>query len=206
MGKQTLFSVAVAAFLWFLMFSPWTSEWVNFWTMMSCSAAILITLSFCFRKNSWKEDIRFDLPNVLGGVVLALFLWGVFWVGDKVAAWMFDFARPQVELIYGMKDGENPWHLILLLLLLIGPAEEIFWRGYIQKRLSNRWNPNVGLVVTTLIYALVHIWSFNFMLIMAALVVGAAWGLAYRLFPKNLGAILISHALWDVAVFVLFPI
>ena len=87
---------------------------------------------------------------------MAVVLWGVFWLGDKASAWLFDFARPQVELIYGMKTGENPWLLSILLLILIGPAEEIFWRGYVQNALSKRWSPNVGFIVTTLVYALVH--------------------------------------------------
>lgn len=105
-----------------------------------------------------------------------------------------------------MKTGENPWLLSILLLILIGPAEEIFWRGYVQNALSKRWNPNTGFIVTTLVYALVHIWSFNFMLVMTALVVGAIWGLAYRLYPQKLGTLIVSHAVWDVAVFVVFPI
>ena len=96
--------------------------------------------------------------------------------------------------------------LTALMLFLIGPAEEIFWRGYIQKQLSARWNPNIGFIVTTSIYALVHAGSCNFMLTMAALVAGAAWGLLYRFFPKHFAAIIISHALWDVAVFIWFPI
>ena len=90
--------------------------------------------------------------------------------GDNMSSWMFDFARPQVDSIYGMKEGESPWLLAALLLLLIGPAEEIFWRGYVQRTLSKRWNPNAGFVVATLIYALVHAGSCNFMLVMAALV------------------------------------
>ena len=130
----------------------------------------------------------------------------MFWVGDKLSQLMFDFARPQVDTIYGMKEGESPWLLTALMLFLIGPAEEIFWRGYVQENLSKKWNANMGFVVTTLIYALVHAGSFNFMLIMAALVAGAAWGLLYRLFPKYFAAIIISHALWDVAVFIWFPI
>jgi membrane protease YdiL (CAAX protease family) len=48
--------------------------------------------------------------------------------------------------------------------------------------------------------------KFNFMLIMAAAVAGFIWGLAYRFFPERLGAIIISHALWDCAVFIWFPI
>ena len=133
-------------------------------------------------------------------------LWGVFWLGDFLSSLMVDFARPQVDPIYGMKDGENPVVLSLLLLFIIGPAEEIFWRGYIQKSFSKRWTPTVGFIVTTLIYSLVHVSKMNFMLIMAAAVAGIIWGLAYRFFPERLGAIIISHALWDCAVFVWFPI
>ena len=84
--------------------------------------------------------------------------------------------------------------------------EEIYWRGYVQRKLSEHWNTNLGCLVTTLIYALVHAGSFNFMLTMAALVAGAAWGLLYRFFPQQFGAIILSHALWDAAVFVWFPI
>ena len=105
-----------------------------------------------------------------------------------------------------MKEGESPWLLTALMLLLIGPAEEIYWRGYVQQKFSERWNANLGFVVTTLIYALVHAGSFNFMLTMSALVAGMAWGLLYRFFPERFGAIILSHALWDVAVFIWFPI
>ena len=150
--------------------------------------------------------MKLDLSNIVLGVAIAVALWGVFWVGDKMSQIMFNFARPQVDLIYGMKEGESPWLLTALMLFLIGPAEEIFWRGYVQNKLQQRYSPNMGYVVTTAIYALVHAGSCNFMLIMAALVAGAAWGLMYRLFPQKFGAIILSHALWDVAVFVWFPI
>ena len=92
------------------------------------------------------------------------------------------------------------------MLVLIGPAEEIFWRGYVQRTLSRRWTPNAGFVVTTLVYALVHAASCNFMLVMAALVAGVVWGGLYRLYPQRMWAIIVSHAVWDVAVFVWFPI
>ena len=151
--KRIIIPLLIAAFLWFFMFSPWTSGIFNFWTAMSFSAIVLMNMAFALRPQWWIEDVKFDWKNVAGG-----------------------------------------------------PAEEIFWRGYVQNALSKRWSPNVGFIVTTLVYALVHIWSFNFMLVMAALVVGAIWGLAYRLYPQKLGALIVSHAVWDVAVFVVFPI
>lgn len=203
--KRLLFTIILATVLWTVMFSPWTARYVNFWWMMTASACVLSLCATIFAPGWWKR-VRLTPSNIFWGVVIAVALWGVFWVGDKLSQLMFDFARPQVDTIYGMKEGESPWLLTVLMLFLIGPAEEIFWRGYVQHNLSLRWNPNLGFVVTTLVYALVHAGSMNFMLTMAAMVAGAAWGLLYRLFPERFAAIIISHALWDVAVFIWFPI
>lgn len=197
-------SLVVATIFWFIMFSPWTKEYVNFWAMMSCAAVVLSSFSFLFGKVY--KDIRFTWQELFIGLLSAVAIWILFYIGDKLSALLFSFARPQVEAVYGMKIGTSPYIISAILLFVIGPAEEIFWRGYVQKSLSSRWNQNVGFVVTTLIYALVHIWAFNFMLFMAALVVGVIWGLMYRFMPQKLTAIIISHAVWDLLVFVLFPI
>ena len=203
--KRLLFSLLLAAVLWAVMFSPWTAPYVSFWWMMAGSALTLSLLAILFRSDGWK-DVHWSVSNVCLGVGIAIGLWGVFWLGDRVSSWLFDFARPQVDLIYGMKAGESPWLLSFLLLLLIGPAEEVFWRGYVQHTLSLRWNPDIGFIVSTLLYAMVHAPSCNFMLLMAALVAGVVWGGLYRLFPRRLSALVVSHALWDAAVFVWFPI
>ena len=205
MMRRVVLTIILATVLWTVMFSPWTAPHVNFWWMMTASACSLTLLSSLFAPGWWKR-ISITPSNIFYGILIAVALWGVFWLGDKFSQLLFDFDRPQVDTIYGMKEGESPWLLTALLLFLIGPAEEIFWRGYVQQALSQRWNPNVGFVVTTLVYALVHAGSFNFMLVMAAMVAGAAWGLLYRFFPERFTAIVISHALWDVAVFIWFPI
>lgn len=203
--KKLIFTLVLAAVLWTVMFSPLTAPHVNFWWMMTASALTLSVLSTCFNPGWWRE-VKWSASNFLLGVAIAAALWGVFWTGDKVSSWLFDFARPQVNLIYGMKEGESPWLLSILMLFLIGPAEEIFWRGYVQRTLSLRWNANAGYVVATLLYALVHAGSCNFMLLMAALVAGVVWGGLYRLFPERMAAIIVSHAVWDAAVFIWFPI
>lgn len=203
--KKTILTIILAFILWTIMFSPWTAPHVNFWWMMTGSACTLSILATIFAPGWWKR-VKLTPTDVLLGIAIAAALWGVFWIGDKLSQLMFNFARPQVDLIYGMKDGESMWLLTVLMLFLIGPAEEIFWRGYIQQNLSQRWNPNIGFIVTTAIYALVHAGSLNFMLTTAAMVAGAAWGVLYRFFPNRFGAIIVSHAVWDVAVFIWFPI
>ena len=203
--KRVWFLILLAFLLWTLMFSPWTAPHVPFWWTMTFSACTLTVLSTVFSPGWWKH-LRWSVSNILLGFAIAIALWCVFWVGDKASQWLFDFARPQVNLIYGMKAGESPWLISALLLFLIGPAEEIFWRGYVQRRLSLRYNPNVGFLLATACYTLVHVASLNFMLIMASMVCGIAWGGLYRLFPHRFPAIVLSHALWDAAVFVWFPI
>lgn len=204
MGKL-VFTLVVAASLWTVMFSPWTAPYVPFWWMMTGSALVLAALATIFGREWWKP-LKWTPSNVFSGIFIAALLWGVFWVGDRVSSWLFDFAGRQVNAIYGMKAGESPWLLTALMLFLIGPAEEIYWRGYVQKTLSGRFGKNAGFISATLLYALVHAGSCNFMLVMAALVAGAVWGALYRFFPERFSAIIISHAVWDAAVFIWFPI
>ena len=201
--KPLVSSVALAAVLWFVMFFPSLGLELNFWAVMTVASLMLTTLAIVF--SGWPQ-LRPDWRELLLGAGIAVVLWGVFWLGDKCSQLLFDFARPQVDMIYGIKSGTSPSLIGLLLLFIIGPGEEIFWRGYVQRRLSERWSPNVGFLVATAAYTLIHLSSLNFMLIMAALVCGIAWGGLYRLFPKHFTAIVVSHALWDAAAFVWFPL
>ena len=155
-NAKLITGISVAAVLWTIMFSPWTAPHVNFWVMMTCSA-LTLTLYSTWASPGWWKDVRIGFSDVLIGTALAALLWGFFWVGDRLSSLMFDFARPQVDMIYGMKAGENPLVLTLLMLFIIGPAEEIFWRGYVQKNMSAKWNPNIGFIAATLVYSLVHI-------------------------------------------------
>lgn len=200
--KFLLSSILLAAIFWFLMFFPYPGLNINFWMMMTAASLTLTLLAIYF---GGKPDLTFSWRELLSGLGIAVVLWFVFWTGDKLSQLLFDFARPQVDLIYGIKGGTSPTLISLLLLCIIGPGEEIFWRGYVQRRLSARWSPNTGFLLATAAYTLIHIPSLNFMLVMAALVCGVIWGGLFRLFPRHFTAIVVSHALWDAAAFVWFP-
>ena len=207
-GKGPLImSLLVAAVLWFIMFSPLTAPHLNFWLCMTASALVLTCFALVFggSKSLGAGDGTPLFKSLLLGVLLAALLWGVFYVGDKVSQLIIPCARAQVNIIYNIKGNASPTLLALLLLCLIGPAEEVFWRGYVQRTLSNYRSPFVAFLLTTACYTLVHLPSGNFMLIMAALVCGIFWGGLYWLMPQNLKAIIISHALWDAAAFVWLP-
>ena len=203
---QLVLSLLIAALLWFIMFSPWTAPQVNFWACMTASAIVLTCFALVFGKvGSYLSTQNFKLSTLFIGFAIAALLWGLFYVGDKVSQLLFSFSRAQVNLIYNVKGDVSPTLLALLLLFVIGPAEEIFWRGYVQRTLSNYRTPLLAFIITTMCYTFVHLPSGNFMLIMAALVCGIVWGGLYYLMPNQLTAIIISHAIWDAAAFVWLP-
>lgn len=211
--KKTSLHICVAAMLWLLMFSPWTAPYMNFWLCMSLSAVVLLFLSFRNQKPGIILQ-GFSFSATLYGIGSAVLLWGVFWIGNFLSTRWFPFAQGQIDSIYGMNNESCAGWIAMLLLFLIGPAEEIFWRGHIQQKLVKALakKGRKGLVaeylpilLSSLIYALVHLWSFNFMLIMAAFVCGLFWGLLYK-WDGRLPTVILSHALWDVTVFILLPI
>lgn len=204
---QITAAAITAALLWFYMFSPWTAGLTNFWLTMTFSAVILTSITLAFTPDRRELfAIRKPVLQLLSGIVLAFFLWGMFFVGDRLSSLLFDFARPQVDSVYSMKEGFPPSLIAVLLLFIIGPAEELFWRGFIQRSLAKKVGVNLAFAITTTVYALVHVWSFNFMLVMAALVAGAVWGFVYRIKPGLLPSLVVSHALWDALVFIIIPI
>lgn len=224
-GLPTLCACILLAFvLWTIMFSPWTAPHLNFWLCMTLSATTLTAIAmwqgglWWHRLPAESKTLRYWVENILLGIAIAAVLWGVFWLGDKLSQILFPtFARTQVDGIYGMKDGFSSFILSLLLLFLIGPSEEIFWREFVQRNLAahlREWKIRdlhigpacLACILGVLVYALVHLFSLNFMLIMAALVCGLAWGGLYWLWPNRFPAILLSHALWDAAVFIWWPI
>lgn len=155
----------------------------------------------------WLPQFRLSVRAVAIGLASAVVLWGVFYLGHAASTVLFSFAQPQVGAIYGLRNGNSHLWIALLLLFIVGPAETIFWQGFVQRNLMKRWGDLAGFIGTVLVYSLVHLWSFNIMLLMAAAVCGAFWGGIYLLLkPRNLWPLLISHAVWDVMVFILFPI
>jgi hypothetical protein len=193
-------TAVLAAVLWFVTFYLDVS---NFWIKISLSAALLAGLAVAFQPPSSKPVLRFG--DVAIGAAAAAVLWGVFWLGKQTATAMFPFADGQIGAIYGKGEGFSRWGVFLLLLLLTGPAEEIYWRGFLQKNLMRRHGDFWGFVLATAIYAGVHIWSMNFMLIGAAAVAGAFWGALYWRFGR-LTPVVVSHALWSSFVFSVVPI
>jgi len=193
------FSVVLAFFLWMILFY-W--KLVNFWAGMTMATLLLAALSLSFGKKTLRLEWRVSFFPWGVGIALGLYL--LFWAANRLIHTFLTPLGAQIGAIYGLKSQGSDLAIALALLLAIGPGEEIYWRGFLQETLMKRWGPPAGYLVSTAIYALVHLWSGNPALVLAALAAGAAWGLVYWRF-RNLWPGIISHALWDLFSFVIFP-
>ena len=201
---QIITALIAAAVFWFFLFAP-VVEGLNFWTSLPVAAGLLAAWGiWCGGVPIRKE--QFHWSALLIGTVAALTLYAIFFCGNFFAKLLFDFAPRQVGGIYAMKESNSTLLIAVMLLFVSSPAEEIFWRGFLQKWMMNRWGQITGWLIASLCYAAVHIVSGNFILVMAALIAGLFWGFLYLLLKGNLVPVIISHSLWTFGIFVLMPI
>ncbi len=197
-----LFSFLAAAF-WFVLFSPWTSGLIMFWPMMTAATGILALIGF-FAQDQRSEICRFRPWHVAAGIGSAGLLYGAFYIGRYILVRIFPASAAEIQSVYAIREGVPVGVILCLLLFWIGPAEEIFWRGFVQRRCVKHFGPWKGVAFAALIYAAVHVWSFNLTLFLAAGACGLWWGVQFLMF-RSLWPVIISHALWDVAIFILWP-
>jgi membrane protease YdiL (CAAX protease family) len=177
----------------------------NFWWKISIATAFLSSFALWINRTSLAEDFSLTRRDVGWGVVSAGVLYAVFWLGGAVLRAILPESGSMISAVYATRSALPLWALALLFICVIAPAEEIFWRGLIQKHLVRLSGPRFGVFAAALIYALVHLWANNAVLLLAAFVCGLAWGWLYQ-YSKSLSGPIFSHMLWDLTIFVLAPL
>lgn len=182
---------------------------LDFWNWMALTVFILL-ISIGLRDPKWPRTILNHIQSkfwtmTLLGILSAAILYAIFFIGNLASRSIFNFASNNIENVYSLKEGAARIRITLYIGLLIGPAEELIWRAYIQEKFSTYLSPTLSLSLATLFYISIHWGSFNIMLLLAALVCGLFWGLLYLKY-KSVWLNIVSHTLWDVAVFIVFPL
>ena len=181
----------------------------DFWWWMSLNLVVAITAAAMVYRQYIPEILKdFNkniLRKILWGAVSAALLYLVFLAGNYFANLLFSNASSEISGIYAFKGDASSVRILLLMMFIIGPGEELFWRGFLQEQLMRRMKPVYGFVLATLLYTLVHVLTGNFMLVMAALVAGVFWGWVYYRF-RSIAVNVISHVVWDIVIFLILPI
>jgi len=147
---------------------------------------------------------RIGRREVAVGLASAAALYGTFKLGDRFARRYVPGGDRQIREIYGLRELRPPEETALRLVAVIGPAEELFWRGLVQEALMRRYGRWRGAALAAVVYSGVHVTTGNFTLMGAAGVAGAHWCALYAA-GVPIGALIVSHSAWDVWVFLVQP-
>jgi len=99
----------------------------------------------------------------------------------------------------------SPVDLLILLALtwiLVGPCEEVFFRGFVQGTLTRWRGSTVGLVVGALIFGFAHYSPELWYRTLGAVFLGLIYGTVY-LWRRSLIPVIVAHALNDTIAFAL---
>jgi hypothetical protein len=197
-GRDFAIGVTAATALWVVAFS----RKQRFWETMAAGVGSLG--AFALYANPALRKTRIKPRDGAVGLGTAAGLYGIFQVGDRVARRVIPGGAEDIEDIYNRRTMADNNFIALALALLIAPGEELFWRGLVNSYLVQELGPVRGNALGATIYGAVHVVTRNFTLFGAAGIAGAWWSLQW-LIEGRMGSQIVSHAAWDVWIFLVQP-
>jgi uncharacterized protein len=196
---DSLIGLALAVPTWAFVFR---SRRGNFWARMTAGAGTLGLFAL------WRRpELRRELPDgrdILVGAGSAALLYLIFQAGDRLSRVLMPAGEDEIEAVYRLRTLAPRPLIAAALALVIGPSEELFWRGLLQHGLMRRFGRVRGTALGAAAYGATHLVTGNLTLTGAASVAGAFWGAEYAA-DERLGPLLASHILWDLWIFLVAP-
>jgi hypothetical protein len=166
----------------------------RFWERMTLTGFLLGNMAIANEREL--RGLRFRDRDVVLGLLSAAGLYGVFRVGDRMARQIMPKGDAEIGDIYALRTLAPRHEIAARLATVIGPAEELFWRGFVQRR--------AGGVAAAAAYGGAHLATGNATLIGAATIAGIYWGLL-RALGMSMPALITSHVAWDLWIFLIAP-
>ncbi len=175
----------------------------RFWSRMTMTGLGLGAYALAARPDLPRR-IRVGPREAVLGLAAAGSLYATFAIGDRFARRFVPSGERDIADIYELRGLRPASEIAARLATVIGPAEEVFWRGFIQDALMARLGRWPGAAAAAMAYGGVHLVTGNFTLFGAATVAGAEWCALYAA-GMPLGALLVSHVTWDIWIFLVQP-
>lgn len=196
--RWKLFIISITAnLMWYFVFN---SNPLNFWWHLVLAVVVLNLIVIKYQD----YNFSFTLFDVSWGIISAVILYLIFVVAKEFSILLFTTGEEQIMSVYNLKRESNLF-VISGALLLVGGGEELFWRGFLQQNLTQEFGSKWGLIIASIIYGLVHLWTGNLILVLAALTAGLFWGYLF-LKTRSIATIIISHIVWDLLIFLIVPL
>jgi membrane protease YdiL (CAAX protease family) len=162
---------------------------------------ILALYASIFGKDIFRDDQELNLEVILKGLLSGGILYTTFYFGYNI---LEQYIIHGSKAVY-MLSSDSSLFTIATALVITSICEEYFWRRYIQTTLIKNHGIVIGLMGSTVAYALIHIMTLNIPLVFAAFLAGFFWGVLYE-HSYSIWVITLSHIVWTELIFVFLPL
>lgn len=178
-------------------------RFMNVWITIAISAGLAIALA-ASRGRPVRPLSRAAVRDVVLGLVFgALMSAATILIVPITVSWIPGLDLQIGQLYADLQDPPGPIRAIPILLAAV-VAEELVWRGVLVRRMRAR-SPTTIILIASLAYAIPQVFSGSWVLVALALVCGLVWT-AQRVIAGSLILPLITHVVWDLAIFIAWPL
>jgi membrane protease YdiL (CAAX protease family) len=185
----------------FALYSIAFQDTAVFWYMYTFTLLVLISFSVLSSKifdelATWKSLI-FGLGY--GTLIYAVIAGGYqvlkllpFNIEESAASFLSAFAPTSI------------WHYLLLMFIIV-PGEEIFWRGFVQQKLKSYLPAVYSVIISALLFGLALGFSGFVPGVFAGIVTGIILGFLYE-WKRSMPLLIIAHLVMMVLLFLVLPL
>lgn len=197
---RLLLSLVCAHILLYLTF-----DYTNvFWYLYTASMLFCVSFAIGFGQLASNHNKQ-SLLNIFFGICSGIVLFALFYASMQLIDLLnLTSLTKDVTKLYTIYGPETSFHFIILFLLII-PSEEIFWRGYIQTKISENFRSLIAIPLSVLMYALPLLYAQNTALLLAGIFAGLVWSLLFH-WKKSLSLVITSHLVFDLLLIVVLPL
>lgn len=147
------------------------------------------------------EFIIFNEQAIINGIIGALPLCLIFMALNQLQLSSLQKIKQTLHATLGPCLHKRHWTDLFILAAIAGIAEEILFRGVIQPWIENSWGMAVGLVISSVVFGLVHAITALYFAMAMAVSIYLGLYLDYA-GTRNLLTPIIIHGLYDFFAFI----
>lgn len=172
-----------------------------FWYMYTFAILVLMSIALVYSK------IADELPtwkSMLFGLGYGTFIYGIIVLGYLLLQIFPVHIESSVSKFLSALAPTTIWHYLLLMFIIV-PGEEIFWRGLVLQRLKQYMPTAAAIVFSSILFGLAlglgGFWPGQLAGLAAGLVLGAVYE-----WKRSMPLIIIAHLVMIVLLFLVRPL
>ncbi len=172
-----------------------------FWYMYTFAMLMLMSLAIIFVKIF---DELVTWKSLTYGTGFGLLIYGIFALGFQLLLLTPFNITASVGDFLANYAPFSIWHYLLLMFIIV-PSEEVFWRGLVQQKLKQYISVPFAVTASSVLFGLALMLIGFWPGALAGIITGLILGFLYE-WKKSMPVIIVAHLVMIVLLFLIFPL